>query len=128
MKETRDVLEFHAHVGIEVPTEPTVLSDPDFYLCVSLIDEEFGEFLKAWGSGDFAGQVHELIDLLYVTHGALVRMGVLQTQELWDEVHEQNMTKKGGAIDARGKYIKTSDFVPADITGVLRRIYGKCPD
>ena len=63
--------------------------------------------------------VDALADILVVTYGAAVEMGV-DLEPIFREVHRSNMSKDGGK-DAGGKILKGKGFSPPDILGELRR-------
>lgn len=120
--EQRMVREFHHALGVVAPDTLTV----DGYrgeLRISLIEEEAAEFASAVRRRDVAGMVDGLVDLLYVTHGAAIELGV-DLEPFFAEVHRANMTKKDGPIREDGKRLKPEGWAPPDIAGLLRRLYG----
>lgn len=66
----------------------------------------------------FGTLVHKLIDLLYVTYGALVAFGV-EPDEVLAEVHRANMQKVSGLRRADGKQLRPKDWQPADVASVI---------
>ena len=60
-----------------------------------------------------------LIDLLYVTVGSLLAMGI-DMWPLWAEVQRANMAKAGGPV-IDGKQMKPAGWQPPDIAGLLRK-------
>lgn len=60
-----------------------------------------------------------LIDLLYVTIGSLLAMGI-DMWPLWAEVQRANMAKLGGTV-VDGKLLKPEGWQPPDIEGLLRK-------
>lgn len=133
----RDVRSFHEAIGAPAPSRPTLLTDERARFRERLIREEYEELVRAlamirieraWGSD---GAEHEaklrkhhvdvldgICDLVYVALGTAVEMGV-DVAPLWRAVHESNMRKVGGPIDAGGKQQKPSGWEPPDIETLL---------
>jgi len=84
-----------------------------------LLQEEVAEFTGAASKGDFIDMVDALCDILYVTYGAAVCLGV-DLEPIFAEVQRSNITKDGGGHDTGGKVVKGPDFSPPDIEGKLR--------
>ncbi len=61
----------------------------------------------------------ELVDLLYVTYGSFVALGI-DAAAVFAEVHRANMQKTTGPRREDGKILKPEGFVKADVQGVLR--------
>jgi predicted HAD superfamily Cof-like phosphohydrolase len=123
------VRQFHSAVGDSSPPTPTHTDKAVLSLRRTLIEEESREVLEAFAhlqeavsEGDkavrFGELVHELIDMLYVTYGALAAFGV-EADEAFREVHRANMQKVSGPKREDGKQLKPEDWQPADIPGVL---------
>ncbi len=74
--------------------------------------------------GDWLEKVDALVDLLYVTYGAAVEMGV-DLEPFFDEVHRANMCKVPG--EGGGKSRKPEHWVPPDLDRVWRDVYGDAP-
>ena len=83
-------------------------SDEVMELRMKLILEEVGEFVQAWRDDLYDGYeeavVKELVDILYVTYGTLLYLGV-DADEAFRRVHGSNMSKLG----SDGKPIQRSD-------------------
>jgi len=109
------------------PHEPVRLDEYNGELRCSLIDEEAREFRAAWEARDRLAMIDALCDLLYVTLGAGVEMGV-ELSPFFDEVHAANMKKVGGRIREDGKQLKPEAWAPPDIAGVFSRLYGSTPE
>lgn len=127
----RRVRDFHDALGDDYPTTPTIPSPELLALRTRLIDEEHAEVIEAAqeladrrSSGaslepsDLAPLAHELIDLLYVTYGALAALGI-PADAAFDEVHRANMTKAGAPRRADGKVLKPEAFQPASLATVI---------
>ena len=74
------------------------------------------------------GVIDAICDLLYVTYGAAIALGV-DINPFFEEVHRSNMSKldpETGMATYRndGKVIKPSTYSPADIKSLMLRIYG----
>lgn len=91
-------------------------------LRLRLMDEELSEVKEAWydelHDGYEAAVVKELVDLLYVTYGTLVYLGV-DADEAFRRVHESNMSKLGKngkpIRRADGKVLKGENYQEADL-------------
>jgi predicted HAD superfamily Cof-like phosphohydrolase len=59
------------------------------------LHEEVLELTEAYDNADLAGAVDALVDLIYFAYGFLWQMGI-PTRDVWDAVHEANMTKQLG--------------------------------
>ena len=98
-------------------------NDEQLALYMDLIDEEFTEVVT---STSLEGFLKELADLLVVTIGALYSTGA-SPQEVWNAVHESNMSKlTNGALLKRedGKVLKGPNYKKADLKGLVSRIQG----
>lgn len=112
-----DVAEFHEAMGspngdLAAPAITRV------ELRTKLMREELDEYVAAAEAGDLVGAVDGLVDLLYVTIGTLVEMGV-EVGPAFAEVHRSNMTKAGGPTRADGKIGKGPDYSPPDLARML---------
>lgn len=118
------VRDFHrVMIGPQVtPETPIPLEDYDGELRCSLIEEEAAEFREAWSERDRLAMIDALCDLLYVTIGAAVQMGV-ELAPFFREVHEANMKKTGGRLRADGKQLKPPDWKPPNIAALYHRLY-----
>ncbi|HLJ68543.1 MAG TPA: hypothetical protein VKX16_14405, partial [Chloroflexota bacterium] len=114
----------HRQMGAPAPEHPSPLDARRTALRCRLIDEEAGEFLQAAARGDWYEMIDALVDLLYVTYGTAVEMGV-DLEPFFEEVHRANM-RKVAAPDG-GKSIKPEDWTPPDIAAVYRRVYDATP-
>jgi predicted HAD superfamily Cof-like phosphohydrolase len=114
-----------------VPQRPAVPAPDVLTLRRTLIEEEFAEVQAEFGAlaarleaggrpegTDLAPLAHELADLLYVTYGAFVTLG-LDADAVFAEVHRANMHKVSGPRRADGKQLKPEGWQPADVRGVL---------
>ena len=118
----RQVREFHEAFELGAPTN----LEPETFpaeLRIRLIEEEASEFAVAARAGDVVGVLDALSDLLYVTYGAAVSLGV-DIEPFFDEVHRSNMAKIGGTRRPDGKWLKPPDWEPPDLARILRERYG----
>ncbi len=120
----RMVAAFHGAMGVPVAEEPTMLAAERAELRCRLIEEEAREFCEAAQHGDWLEMVDALVDLLYVTYGAAVEMGV-DLASFFDEVHKANMRKTPGYRG--GKSLKPEQWRPPDLLRVYRDVYGDVP-
>ena len=116
------VAEFHRRFGSPPPERPDLERFPGA-LRVRLIQEEADELAQAVAEGDLAEMVDALCDLLYVTYGAAVDLGV-DLQPFFAAVHRSNMAKVGGRRREDGKWLKPEGWTPPDVAGLLARLYG----
>jgi len=96
-------------------------------LRASLILEEANEFLVASQSSDFVSMIDAICDLLYVTYGAAVAMGI-DIEPFFEEVHRSNMSKLDPETNLPvrredGKILKPPTYSPADIKSLLLRLH-----
>lgn len=89
------VVAFHSGMRQPVGMAPHPLPQSRVPVRVELIREEFqDELIPALEAGDMVETVDACIDILYVTFGLLVEMGV-NAAPLFDEVQRSNMSKFG---------------------------------
>ncbi len=117
--EQRMVKEFHEKYGAPSATRPCLPSPKDRLRRARLIFTEAAEFIEAADKDDFVEMVDALADLLVVTYGTAVEMGI-DLEPVFAEVHRANMSKNGG-VDVGGKILKGPGYSPPDIPAVLRR-------
>lgn len=121
-REQAMVAAFHHTFGSPAP-DTLHTDDYPGELRVRLIEEEAAEFAEAVRDHDLPEMVDALCDLLYVTYGAAVSLGV-DLEPFFEEVHRSNMAKVGGYRRADGKWMKPANWQPPDIAGLLGRLYG----
>ncbi|MFC4456021.1 hypothetical protein [Deinococcus sonorensis] len=127
MSNATRVLDFHTAIGKTMPASPTPPGPADLQLRLTLLREEMAEVEEAAAQltrlnspavRDLAPLAHELVDLLYVTYGALLSLGV-DPDQAFEEVHRANMLKSSGPRRADGKQLKPAGWQPADLTRLL---------
>jgi len=128
-----DVGHFSELIGLDNVTHygagPRVVPEELKQLRITLIQEEFNEWLQALEEGNLVEQADALIDLVYVVMGTAQVYG-FPWQELWDDVQRANMTKKraepDGSNSKRGNGFdayKPEGWVPPN-GGVILERYG----
>lgn len=123
--------DFHEAFGIETPDRIRALPAEQVPVVIELIREEFeDELIPALYRGDLVESIDALIDLLYVTFGAINRMG-FDAEPFYDEVQGSNMSKLGpdgkpiiaGQDDPDGVFPgrvkKGPGYYRPDISGIL---------
>lgn len=91
--------------GQEIPLYPKVMDRDTQDLRIRLITEEYKEVLEAFETKQSIPEVaKELVDLLVVTYGTLLAMGV-NPDAAFDLVHKSNMSK----LDNDGKPVFRAD-------------------
>jgi predicted HAD superfamily Cof-like phosphohydrolase len=131
------VLEFHHKMQQAAPERPT-LDDYPFELRAKLILEEALEFMEACGlkqragfpvgvflpaltGPDWSSMIDALCDILYVTFGAAVAMGI-DLDRFFEEVQRANLAKAGGPVREDGKRLKPPGWTPPDIKAILTAV------
>lgn len=117
-KVQKGVQKFHEKYGCLTRYHPKMPDAKVLLLRARLIVEEAAEFMSAASNEDMVGMCDALADLLYVTYGTAVVMGV-DMEPISAEVQRSNMTKDGGGQDSGGKIMKGPDFEEPDIAGKL---------
>ena len=117
------VADFNRLCDVDLPDAPTPLDLQTAILRIRLVSEEAHEFSTEAIKGDMAECIKELCDILYVTYGALLAMGIHDVTPFFEEVHKSNMSKTwpDGLIHKRedGKVIKPGSYMPANIRSIL---------
>ena len=121
-REQEMVAQFHRTFGLAAPEGLDAAGFPG-ELRIRLIQEEAEEFAAAVRARDLPEMVDALCDLLYVTYGAAVALGV-DLEPFFDAVHRSNMAKAGGSRRADGKWLKPPDWQPPDLRRILAERYG----
>jgi predicted HAD superfamily Cof-like phosphohydrolase len=117
--EQKMVADFHAKYDLPRPAAPTMPAPKDRLRRARLIISEAAEFLEAADQSDFIEMIDALADILVVTYGTAIEMGV-DLEPIFAEVQRSNMSKDGGR-DAGGKVLKGPSFSPPRIAEVLRQ-------
>ena len=98
-------------------------SQANYYMYLSLIDEEYGELVEAIKDNDRTEQLDALIDILVVTIGA-IRAGGFNGEGAWKEVMDTNFAKidpETGKVRKRedGKVLKPEGWKAPELTQFL---------
>ena len=111
---------FHGMTGQPRPNRVVQISHDCYYSRIKLIREEFDEYKVAWSANDYQGMADALADLKYVVIGTEVAHG-FPGQEIFDEVHRSNMTKKDGWLDENGKWQKGPSYEEPNLLPILKK-------
>lgn len=116
------VKNFHLIFRRPIRNEPTVLPKKDGLMRVDLVFEEAEELEDAIARNDLVAIADALADLLYVTYGTAVEMGI-DVDRVFAEVHRSNMTKLGQdgkpILRSDGKVLKGPGYEPPNIKEVM---------
>jgi predicted HAD superfamily Cof-like phosphohydrolase len=96
-----------------------------FNLYTGLIEEEYNELKEAIAANDPVEVLDALGDILVVTIGAMLSMGV-ECDKVWAEIIRSNMSKvdpESGKVLKRedGKVLKPASFSPPDLTQFIKQ-------
>lgn len=124
------VRDFHRAMGQPAPGKLETLTVKQATLRRDLILEEAREYAEATAEAIKDGShvvvdmspamADALADLLYVTYGAAVEVG-LDIAPIFEAVHEANMKKGPGPVREDGKKLKPPGWTPPDHAGELMR-------
>ena len=127
MTETTDVIQFRKAFGLPIHEKPGLLTVPEEYLHLDLIEEELQELKAALFDRDLQETFDALLDLKYVITGMGVHMG-LPMDEGWKEVHVSNLSKlddngeplyHDGTEGPEGKVKKSENYWPPRLDVIL---------
>lgn len=133
IEQQKMVHEFHSLYGIPVADTPTPLPADRVHLRVGLIREELEELEEALTDADPVATYDAAIDIMYVTLGMLVEMG-MDVEPGFAEVHRSNLSKlgpdgapiisRGEDVDGypAGKVLKGPDYSPPNLARVLNEL------
>lgn len=112
------VEEFHIKHELPIRTIPVIVPAlTEQIVRISLMMEELSEYITATRSNDITEMVDALGDLLYITYGTAVTLGV-DMEPIMDEIHRSNMTKSTqNTMD--GKVEKGLNYDPPSIRNKL---------
>lgn len=119
-KAQAQVAEFHKAFGVDAPEKVQLGIRPSLLLLrCRLITEEAAEFVKAASDYNLTEMADAIADLLYVTYGTAVSLGI-DIEPIFDEVHRSNMDKLDSdgkpIIDASGKVLKPKGWTAPEIS------------
>jgi predicted HAD superfamily Cof-like phosphohydrolase len=115
--------QFETAINSAIPQHPSIPSKDVLALRKTLITEEFKEVIIELEAEqtDLPNLAQELADLLYVTLGTFVAIGV-DADAVFAEVHRANMQKVSGPRRADGKIMKPEGFKKADVASVIESL------
>lgn len=109
---------FHERFDLSRADRPTLQSASTHTLRAELIREESREVIEALDGQDLAHVARELADLLYVTYGTAVSLGI-DIRPVFEAVHKANMAKVGGSVREDGKVVKPAGWQPPDVQAII---------
>lgn len=116
------VKEFHTIYQQPIAKKAELPNDDERDLRISLLAEEFAEYMEAELNHDFVEIADALGDMLYIIYGTCVSYGI-PINEIFDEIHRSNLSKLGedGSPIFRedGKVLKGPYYFKPDIKGIL---------
>ena len=108
--------------GQEVKTKASLSDEKTNQLRLDLIAEELDELKNAMESKDLLEVADALTDILYVTYGAGLALGI-NLDKCFDEVQNSNMSKLGNngkpIYNESGKVMKGPDYFKPDLSKYL---------
>ena len=112
---------FHKVFNVPISDKPKLLDSKDNIRRLTLITSEVGELGDAVRQKNIVEIADALGDLLYVTFGMAVEMG-LDIDRIFYEIHMSNMSKaeEDGTItkDEGGKVLKSKNYKPVNLLWV----------
>lgn len=123
-KQINQVKEFHKIYGLPVRYKPELLPFREMKLRSELLEEETAEIIDAHRQHNIEEVVDGIVDLLYVTIGLAVQMGVSdKLEECFDEVQRSNMSKLDSngkpIVRSGGKILKGTNFIKPNLKDIL---------
>jgi predicted HAD superfamily Cof-like phosphohydrolase len=117
-------IEFHNAFDLPHQAMPNAaVEEPLAKIRIALLEEEVGEYIEAVSQSDLVAIADALADIVYVVYGTAVTYGI-DLDRVLSEVHRSNMSKldRDGRplIRADGKVIKSDQYFPPDVAGVLK--------
>ena len=122
LKIQQDIYDFMVKAGQETPDIPHFPSDQVKNLRIKLIQEELNELKEAFEHDDFKESCDAIVDILVVTIGAAVALGI-DIEPFWNMVHKSNMAKfgQGGYRRDDGKWMKPPDWKKHDFEPIIQQ-------
>lgn len=112
------VMRFHRRFACPINGKPTMVHSQELLHRCRLIHEEAAEITTAAAKQDMYKLVDALGDLIYVTLGFAITLGV-DMDPIMNEIQSANMTKLD-AKDGSGKVLKPDYWKPPDIETCLQ--------
>ena len=127
MTHTEMVAEFHRIYSVYISDKPQLPVKETRDLRISLLKEEFNEYLLGEYNDDIVEIADALGDMLYIIHGTAVSYGI-PLDEVFSEIHRSNKSKLGedGKPIYRedGKVLKGPNFFKPDVAGIIKSFGG----
>jgi predicted HAD superfamily Cof-like phosphohydrolase len=121
------VWQWHRYANQPIGASFDDANETDADLGAKLVVEEFAELMQAYLAGDKVELADAAADLIWVTCGLMVRLGI-DLDPVWTEVLISNHAKLGGPVREDGKLLKPEGWTPPDIAGALERGRGLTED
>ena len=122
------VKDFHLAFGQRIGETPAVPEDVnERELRMSLLEEEYNEYMEAEKNADIVEIADALADIVYIACGTAVSYGI-PLDKIFDEVHRSNMAKLvDGKVIRRedGKVQKPAGWTAPDVRGILDKAHIK---
>lgn len=96
--------EFHRVYDCNIGNEPKLPNKDERALRISLLKEEYNEYIMGEKHDDIVEIADALADMLYIINGTCVSYGI-PIDKIFAEVHASNMSK----LDENGKVIRRED-------------------
>lgn len=116
------VREFHRTYECNISEHCTLPDNQERNLRISLLREEFEEYLEAEKGNNIVEIADALADMLYIINGTCVSYGI-PIEEIFQEVHSSNMSKldENGNVIRRsdGKVLKGPNYFKPNISGII---------
>ena len=115
MSKMNDVAEFYRKMGFAKRASANVTKKR-----IDMLQEETGELCQELETDSKVGILHEGVDSLYVTYGALLESGFSQEEldHAWELVHAANMAKDAPK-DPNKKAVKPKGWKKADVSKAI---------
>lgn len=120
----QSIREMMAGYGQETRTKPSLATEEERSLRISLIEEELDEFKQALEEKDIVEVADAIGDLMVVVCGAAHTFGI-PLPDVLEEIQRSNNSKidpETGRVVRRedGKVLKPKSFSPPDLTFLLK--------
>jgi predicted HAD superfamily Cof-like phosphohydrolase len=124
-KQLAAVAEFHKAFGQEDGTFPRPLTEDEYELRHSLMQEENNEYLEACDENSLVEIADALGDQLYILCGTILRHGMQHIiEDVFDEIQASNMSKLGAdgkpIYREDGKILKGPSYFRPDLSKFIK--------
>jgi hypothetical protein len=127
LKQINQLIEWHKKFEVPFRNEPDPYDDSDENMALlrlrgRIMSEEVKEWIEAAAFNLGVGErAKELADILYTVFGTIITEGLQdQIEQVFDAVHESNMSKLGGdgkpVKRADGKVLKGPNYKEPDLS------------